>query len=76
MGRLCVTFAYFQALLLELGGPEMLTRLLGSGPDVGITQPAAYAAANLAARNSAAQTALREAGNLPSPPLPSMPKKA
>lgn len=53
-----------QALLMELGSPELLTRLLGSGPDVSITQPAAYAAANLAAKSAAAQDALRETGCL------------
>jgi hypothetical protein len=50
---------------MELGSPELLTRLLGSGPDVSITQPAAYAAANLAAKSAAAQDALRETGNPP-----------
>ena len=53
---------YLQALLLDLSGADLLTRLIGNGPDQRITQLALYATANLAARNSAAQEALRESG--------------
>ena len=45
-------------------GIELLTRLLGSGPDQRITQPVLYAVANLAARNTAAQDAIRTSGEL------------
>lgn len=53
-----------QASFLELGGSELLNRLIGNGPDQRITQPALYAAANLAAKNIAAQEALHESGTV------------
>ena len=54
-----------QGLLLDLGGPGLLTKLTGSGPDQRITQPALYAIGNLAAKNAGAQNALRESGGFP-----------
>ena len=49
-------------MLIELGGPELVTTLLGQGPKQRITQPAVYATANLAAGNQGAQDALADAG--------------
>lgn len=52
----------WQGLLLGLGGSELLTKLVGNGPDQRITQPTLYAIANLASKSKAGQDSLNESG--------------